>query len=833
MVELAGSWEVVGTSPDGRTMTFAGTVPGCVNTDLQKAGLIPADLFWRDNADAVQWIEEWDWTYTRRFTLDTVDADAVLVFEELDTYADIRLNGKTVGFCDDMFIPWRFAVGEYLQKGINTLEVRFHSPTRQVAQEPPRWGTFTNERVYTRRMQCTYGWDWVIRLLTVGISGAVYIQTPAEHPMEDVYIRTVDVTDGAALMACEITASGAVCGRDDAVITVTDPCGAVVYQRTRRMHEPFWKEWITLPRPMLWYPNGYGEQPLYTLEVCLQNGDAVRQQTCHMFGIRTLRVLQPTDAPDSDYAALSRQVQQRSYLISGYAGPLDRNDVFSGFTVVVNGVRVFCKGGNWVPCEPFPSCVTAEKYDRLVRRAQEMHYNMLRVWGGGRYENEAFYDACDRYGILVVQDLLMACGSYPEEREDFLEKLRAETAHAAQRLRRHACLAWWAGDNENGIDSADDDAFTGRKAALVAAAPVLCRYDPDRLFLPTSPYGGRQNASATQGTTHNTKFLGAIFKYIRETDMTDYQDFFGGQLSRFNAELPVMGAASRESLLRFMTADDMVGEDECQWEYHTQSNPALPLSIYGHMRLMAEKLFGTYRDGHDRMLKLQYLQYLWICLSLETYRRYKGYTSGALFWMYNDCWPTAVSWSMVDYDGAPKAAYYAFRRTAQPTIGVLASENDGYSLYVCHDGQPTSPVSGTATVAVLCMSDGQRRQEWHTSFSVPANESTAVLRIPSTDAVLDADCLLVADLCFADGTTDRCRYYPARPQDRRWPSAHITLTVTGEDTVTVKADRYVHAVLLDGAEYEDNYFSLYPNEERTVRYCHPTGDLTAEIIPLN
>ena len=206
---------------------------------------------------------------------------------------------------------------------------------------------------------------------------------------------------------------------------------------------------------------------------------------------------------------------------------------------------IFCKGANWVPCEPFPSEETPEKIERLLSMAQKAHMNMIRVWGGGIFEQDAFYETCDRLGLMVTQDFLMACGRYPEWSDDFLAHLRMEARHAALRLRSHACLVWWTGDNENGMDGDEDMVdYGGRRSALRAIGPVLEQLDPNRPFLPSSPDGGRPYGSITRGTTHNTNDIGEWFSYIRHHDMQDYRTYFDGYLSRFCAEEPVMGMPS-------------------------------------------------------------------------------------------------------------------------------------------------------------------------------------------------------------------------------------------------------------------------------------------------
>ena len=824
-MDLNGHWDGAWRLP-GETAWrhFTATVPGCLHTDLMAADVVP-ELFWRDTAQAWRRLETAEAVYTREFIATGTERDPVLIFEGLDVYAQVYLNGQRLGECDDMFIPWEFPVAGLLREGVNRLEVRFASPVTAVQDKRERWGAFTLERLYTRRLQCTYGWDWVERLVTLGIWKPVRLVTDAPATViRDVYVYTDCLTRYGAQVGIEVTAQGSCDGSCRLTVELHDPEGTAVHRESQPLREPVFTRTVSVPDARLWYPNGYGAQPLYTLLVELALPDGIVQKREIPFGIRTVTVWQAADAPDSAYAARCRALQQCSYLESAYAGRLDRNETFSGFTVLVNDTPVFCMGADWVPTEPFPSAEQPEKVERLLTLARQAGVNMLRVWGGGLFESEQFYTLCDRLGILVTQDLLMACGSYPEEDAHFMELLGRETEHAARRLRNHPSLAWWCGDNENGIDGTEQEPYNGRRAALEIAAPVLRRLDGRRMFLPTSPYGGDRFASATVGTTHNTKFLGALFRYIREEPLTDYAAYIQAQLSRFNAELPVMGAAGADSLSRFMTREDIYGADETMWKYHSKVNPALGEdALYGSMRQMAEKIYGGFRDGADRLRKLEYLQYDWIRLSLEVYRRHRGFTAGALFWMYNDCWPAALSWSLVDYYGCPKAGYYSFARAARPVLAAIDPSDSCYRATVCN--LHFRPVSGTVTVSRIDAA-GVRTVLYTGGFTA-AGEETATVWTNETDVLLQPGEFLFADIAGA-GFSDRAWWHEGtlavRPE-----GGTVAVSHPDDRHVDVCATGFVLAVELAGAAvFGDNFFPLYPGETRRIGYS-PIGELTPSV----
>jgi len=786
---LNGTWQGVCFSADGsEEFTFSGTVPGCVHTDLAGSRL-PADLNWRDNADLCQWIEDKDWVYSREFTLEEVPENACLVFEGLDTYAEVFLNGLHLGSVDNMFIAHRFPVESHLRLGENTLSVRFRSPVREVAGKPRRKASFgTFERIYTRRIQCTYGWDWVARFVTCGIWRDVYLESRVGFGLKDAYIYTESIYPGGAQIVVEAEFENYQQG-GVAELEIVDPEGKTVYRHSWFRREPDLKAYIDLPDARLWYPAGYGEQPLYTLRLC---GREIP------FGIRTVSIRQLPDAPGTAYHELCLTLKK-----SPSGEEYDRNEEFSGFLLLVNDQPILCKGANWVPSEPFPSAETDGKLTELLELAREAGVNMLRVWGGGIFEKQHFYEECDRLGLLVTQDFLMACGHYPDEDEAFLEALGKETEFAALALRNHPCLMWWSGDNENAVRGSDlAEEYKGRTAIHRGIGPVLGKLDPRRRFLPSSPCYGDTYASKTVGTTHNTQYLGAeIFPYIMKTEMEDYKEYFSTLLARFIAEEPTCGATCLPSLKKFMTGADIFDSDE-MWQYHTKSNPALSFTLFDMQLRFAEKVLGAFTDGHDRFFKLKYCQYEWIRVSMENIRRNRGFINGIVYWMWNDCWAASSGWSFVDYYCLPKASFYSFKRCAGQLLASI-EKKDGFRIHLCND----SPEERSVDVKVFVLGGGT---VWEGQCAVKARDTA--LAVELSEDVLPAGGLLL------------CQAQSGELHDRAfWRAGNLPLSPCAvawerkENAVTVRSEGYVHAVELEGEYiFSDNYFSLLPGETRTV-----------------
>lgn len=814
-LSLDGAWRGEGFAPDGRRIAFEGRVPGCVHADLLRNGTLK-ELFWRNNAEESQWVEKWNWAYEREFDAPEVWDDAEIEFGGLDTCCRVFLNGLEIGAADDMFVPHVFPA-KGLRKGGNTLRVVFLSPIAMTAGLPERPAAFTCERLYTRRMQCTYSWDWVDRFVTMGIFRSVCLHRPERREVDDLRAETRCLDDFGAQLFVQAKFRGA--GEETFCrLTLKDPDGAVVWTKRRRIVEDEISETIDVEQPRLWWPNGYGEQPLYRLTAAVEGGERVLDERALSVGIRTARIFQPRDLPGSEGFEKCLKLK-RSPHVSGENAFWDRNekDEFSGFRLIVNGVPIFCKGANWVPCEPFPSEETPEKIERLLSMAQKAHMNMIRVWGGGIFEQDAFYETCDRLGLMVTQDFLMACGRYPEWSDDFLAHLRMEARHAALRLRSHACLVWWTGDNENGMDGDEDMVdYGGRRSALRAIGPVLEQLDPNRPFLPSSPYGGRPYGSITRGTTHNTNYIGEWFSYIRHHDMQDYRTYFDGYLSRFCAEEPVMGMPSATSLRKFLTDEDIFGDDEGMLRFHTKNNPSeafREFQIYDYLCAITDKLLGAPRCPEDKIAKRQYVQYEWVRITMELYRREKWFSSGLIYWMLNDCWP-ACGWAIIDYYARPKAAWYGFRRVAAPVVASIDEENGRYRLHVCCDG--CAPASGTARLFLQSVDRAEPLAELRTDFHVDANTSAVVLEGELPKAGVDA--LLMAEIS-GEGFFDRTWFFEGRPQDCAFPETKPVIAAATADSLTIRAEKYIHALVLDGdCVFDDNFFSMLPGEERTVRF---------------
>jgi beta-mannosidase len=415
---LDGDWQL---SQAGKNDWLPARVPGGAYTDLLAAGKIP-DPFYRDNEKSVQWVGDSDWIYRRTFmvTPEVLQNDRVLLrCEGLDTLATIQINGVAAGRADNMFRLWEFNVKSLLRVGENIIEVFFGSPAsyfkqRDTDQAPDKW---IKGRAWVRKEPCSYGWDWGPVLPSCGIWKSISLETFNQARLTDVLIRQKHATGKVTLT---VTANV------ERVLAAAQPFKASVTVRLGNesvgetnftIADAHGRGDLKIEQPKLWWPAGMGEQPLYTVHVELLDADGkTLDSTSRRIGLRELKAVLPQGESPLHFE--------------------------------VNGVPFFAKGANWIPADSFPTRVTPEMSRRYVADAAAVNMNVLRFWGGGYYEDDALFDACDELGICVWLDFKFACGAYPAFDAQFMENVKLEARDNLLRLRHHPCIAVWCGNNE-------------------------------------------------------------------------------------------------------------------------------------------------------------------------------------------------------------------------------------------------------------------------------------------------------------------------------------------------------------------------------------------------
>lgn len=731
-----------------------------------------------------------------------------LILEGVDTYAKVFLNGIRVGETGNAFRRYNFPAGGAAVHGTNELWLEFDPVTEVVGPDAPVYPSAFGDpvRVHVRRMQCTFGWDWVHRFVTCGLS-----ETPALtgapsilHPA----CLTRDVTEHEAVVQARWETEALPPGADCEVqIEVKSPEGGVLIDKLAAAEAR--EAVFQVSDPRLWFPRGYGAQPLYRCTwTLLVNGVPCGDPQTIEFGIRKIEFLGAFDQPGSPEEVLTNQLAR--YLEM----PPVRGREF-GFRV--NGVDVFALGGNWVPCSPFTGAATESRKEAILRTFAASGANALRVWGGGIYESDHFYRLCDQLGIMVLQDFMMACADYPAEDPAFTDNLKPEIIQAVQRLRKFASIIHWYGDNENGMR--DGGVAKGRPWYELfenIARPALRDFDGPRSATPTSPYFGEPNTSPLQGDSH----LSGIFTDDRAFfvgDMQNYKERLDAAVGRFMSENGLFGAPSIDSLLRFIPEDRL--DDPELWEFHTKDNPYRPpevtLTLFQSLERTASTLFGDFATTNDRLHKLAYIHYETVRLAVESARRKQPFCRGLLFWMLNDCWP-ASGWSLIDYYVRPKAGYYGLLHAARPVHYSFRKESGLVEAWASNFTMRPA----TRNVRVFFESWG--------GHAAPVESFTAV--IPGGGSCLlasfDPEKFVHSEAgvfhAVTEGTDEESGwYFHGMPHQMTPPPASLEVTHAGsldnEMIVDISTDSYARVVTFRGPVVASHsYFDLRAGETRRV-----------------
>ncbi len=807
ILELGGSWSVrraTGLEPLAAARRRKGwleaRVPGCVHLDLMAAGQIP-DPFYGLNELDVQWVEAEDWLYRRTFqcAAELKKAERVdLVCEGLDTFATVLVNGRQAGKADNMFCRWRWDVTRLIREGKNELLVHFLSSSGVGRSLMEKHGALPAVgepgRVYVRKAQYATGWDWGPRLSTCGIWRPIYLDAWSGARIADLH-APVDWSDPKrpvlrlrveleALRQLEAALEAEL--RDGRTVARAELGGRL------RAGKNVLRADMSVPRPRLWWPLGHGEQNLYELRLAGTAGGAALEG-------RTLRV------------GLRRVELRRQK---------DRDG--ESFVLHVNGRPVFCRGANWAPADSFLPRLSGPAYEALVRRAADANMNMLRVWGGGVYEADQFYDACDRLGIMVWQEFAFACACYPDNLGWFIESVRREAQDNVRRLRNHPSLVLWCGNNENHWgwhDWWNKPPVWGERIYHELLPSVCAELDPDRPYWPGSPYGGERPNSPQAGDQH---FWDVWFNWL---PADHYRTQNGRFVSEFGMQAPPALDTIREYIpaaQRHMQSRGMVHHNKCG------------LGTERLYRYLAE-FFRIPARFEDTVYLMQLVQGEVLKLGVEHWRARKFRTAGALFWQLNDCWPV-TSWSCVDSRLRPKALWYYARRFFAPVLVAPGRGEAGMCTTIVSDLPERFQgmlVCGLSDV------DGDRVWSADIKVDVPANgveqfvvrkQKDLQLKDPAREffwcRLLRGNELVSANSLF---------FAPYRQVALPAVEWQVDVRQAGERCfeVTLESNAFAKGawLRLEGmeAEFEDNYFDALASVPVTVRLRTPQ-DVPAEAV---
>lgn len=789
-VNLGGAWRM--READSETWHSA-HVPGSVYADLMADGTMP-DPFWRENElDAFERMKK-DYVYQRTFTMSEAQlahAHVELVCEGLDTLAHVSLNGREIAFTDNMHITWVWDVKEQLHAGENTLEIRFDSPIlycAKKAEEAPGWESSdaTPGFRHLRKAHCMFGWDWGPRLPDAGIWRPIFLRTWDAARLENAMMLQAH-HDGVV----DVTIRPEIAGESAWSAEITAPDGEVMIIPETTAAEQV----ITIEHPQLWWPNGLGKQPLYRVTVRLATGDTRTWR----IGLRTMTVSREKDEWGEE------------------------------FCHVVNGVKVFAMGADYIPEDNILARVTPERTRRLLEDCKAANFNAIRVWGGGYYPDDAFYDICDELGLLVWQDLMYACAFY-DLTPDFERSIRVETHQNVARLRHHASLALICGNNEMEMfmAGANSALINHRTWEFVPTYPhhitdyvkmfeyilpaIVKETAPQTYWWPASPSSGG-NFDAPNDENRGDNHYWDVWH--GEKPFTEYRKFF----FRYASEFGFQSFPCLKSVKQFTLPDDRNIFSRVM-ERH-QRNQAANGKILSYL----SQTFRYPNSFDDLLYASQLMQAEAIRCGVEHWRRNRGRCMGAIIWQLNDIWPVA-SWASIDYYGRWKALHYAAKRFFAPVM--ISAEEEGelsqnpkineyhpapleksFRLNVCNE--TLRDVTGEVVWA-LRTPDGEIVRQNQQTLTIPAMSAKWLDKVDCADASLTGHyvsfAFVVDDVAVSEGTCIFCA-----PKHFEFVDPRLTVETCG-DTLVVTSHAYAKQVWLESEDadllLDDNAFDMNP-----------------------
>ncbi|MEV5440234.1 glycoside hydrolase family 2 protein [Streptomyces sp. NPDC052682] len=743
-------------------------VPGCVHTDLLAAGVIP-DPFLGRNETEVAWVGRRGWTYERDLDATSAHEQTDLVFDGLDTVAEIRLDGRLLGRVRNMHRSYRFDV-----TGLSgRLAVRFVSAyaeaeaVRGTLGERP--AAYAEPYQYVRKMACSFGWDWGPTLVTAGIWRPVRLEHWSTARLARVR-PLVTVEDGVGLVELHVEVERT---RVEAPLALEASVGGV--RARAELDGAHGVVRLRVPDAALWWPRGYGEQPLYDVELALLHGDGERLDGWRRrIGFRSVGL---DTAPDSHG---------------------------TGFTLVVNGERLFARGVNWIPDDVFPSRITRERYRERLRQAADAGVDLVRVWGGGLYESEDFYDACDELGLLVWQDFPFACAAYPEE-QPLRGEVEAEARENVVRLMPHPSLVLWNGNNEN-LWAFRDWGWEPRLAAdswgegyyLGVLPRVVAELDPTRPYTAGSPWSGswRHHPNDPAHGTHHS------WEVWNRDDYADYRLSVPRFVAEFGWQAPPAYATLRRALPGEELAPDSPG-----MLHHQKADDG-----NGKLERGLARHFAVPEKDVDRWHYLtQVNQARAVAAGIEHWRSHWPVCAGTVLWQLNDCWPV-TSWSAIDGDGRAKPLYHELKRLYADRLLTIRRHGDGLEVALVNQ----SGRAWRGEVELRRMSvDGEVLGHGGARFAVE-RRTVGVVRVPRE--LLPAG---PAEFLVADGDGLRALHFAAPDREIPYPRPEFDVTVApGGVTVTARTlvrDLLLQADRLDpDARADRGLVTLLPGERVTI-----------------
>jgi len=801
----------------GEDIWFPASVPGTVHTDLLQNEKIK-DPFFGINANDQQWIETEDWEYRCVFNISNylLDHDHVEIwFYGVDTFAEISLNGTKILSTNNMFHPWSKDVKNLLHEGENILDVCFISPYKKGLEKYSKF-PYTlpapNDRgeqkvsPFCRKAAYHFGWDWAPRLCTSGFWKNIEILAFNKLKIRDYFIQQVSQTAALAKLVCNLELEVHSAGEYIFAIYVDKDLISIGKLRAsagvNKFNLPF-----DIYNPRLWYPRGYGKPDVYKITIDIKENDFIIDTRQTTTGIRKIELVR-----------------------SGEPGQ-------EGFQIRVNGIDIYAKGANLVPLDYFLPRIKPEQYRSLIDNAISLNMNMLRLWGGGIYENDSFYNLCNAEGILIWQDFMFACIMYPSD-NDFLSSIYEEVEYNIKRLRNHPSLALWCGNNEilegfhnwgwkEELGENADNAFLSYKKIFQELIPeILNELDGSRPYVSSSPSAfGDKAPTLTSGDYHYWDII------KKPLPISSYEENVG----RFMSEYGFKSFSELASIIKFAGDETNIHSEVMEahqlWENGTEL-------VERHV----QSLYGKTDNFDDFLYFSQLTQAKAIKTAIEAHRRAKPKCSGTLFWQFNDCWP-CTSWSAIDYYGNWKALMYAVKHAfADVIISPIIHHN---LLEICVVNDRKEALNIVASVKLLNF-DGEIFYSKELEKKVSSSSSEKLFSVPIESmniGKLKSKLVILAELFSKDKRLDQSLLYLVNPSELKLKPANFTLQFVNEGNKSIlylKSTVLLKDVYLkcegESGFFSENYFDLLAGDTKPIIYqsdSESSGERTFTLKCLN
>jgi len=802
-LSLDGDWQFAEETAvaEGQQHWNFAQVPGTVQTDLLRLNKIPDPFIW-SNEDSVQWVSDKVWMYKKEFQVPSEQLKHlrhILHFEGLDTYTQVFLNDSLILETDNAFRPWEVDVSTLL-KGENIVKVKLFpvEPKEVKAATLLDYELPEAPRVFTRKPQFQYGWDWGPTIKTMGIWRDVKLASFSEARMTDVFLQTETIEDDVAQLLAKIELE--ILHEDDITVEVTNETTRV--RTSKKLNVNAGKQVVEIPlkieNPKLWWTHNLGDPFLYDYTIVLKKGNTVIDRQTKRVGLRTIQLV------------------------------TEKDNKGEGFYFELNGKPVYMKGANYIPQHIFLPEVTREDREQLLEDAVTANMNMLRVWGGGVYEEDAFYELCDEKGILLWQDFMFACAMYPGD-QAFLDNVKQEAIDNVKRLRQHPSIALWCGNNEN----SEGWHRWGWQAGKTEAQKVEIWRNYQKVFNDILPKVVDSLQPSISYWESSPKYGRGDQRYQYEGDAHDWWvwhdgypfEHFEDEVPRFMSEFGFQSFPSYEAIQHF-TQEDTISITHPSFATHQKHSRGFQL-----IREYMERDYPVPDRDEDYVYMSQLVQARGIAKGIHAHRRAKPYNMGTLYWQLNDCWPV-VSWSSIDGLGNWKALHYAAKRAFEEILISTINREDNIDIYIVND--TFTPLKEQLTIEVFDF-NGTLLKSFTAVPIVDSNTSKKVYTLSRKDIPMNPH---LGFLKVKYGQREVVHYLQ-KPKDLQLPNQGITHTITKtatgfEISLTTKAlQKDVFIIPSVSGKLSDNFFDLLPDTVKTIQFTTDATEMGIRFKTLN